>query len=186
LRTIIALSCALAAPWPVYAADDSACTTKAIGSAAVRAVVDGRTLMLADGRELRLGGIEVGAGEGARAALQAVVGTAEIAMAELGPRSDRYGRVVALATPAGAAEPLQITLLKQGLARMSGRVGEARCAAVFRRAEIHARGSGVGVWSGRVASVRERGGTLYLNFGHVFTATVAKRNERRFVAAACS
>jgi hypothetical protein len=38
-----------------------------------------------------------------------------------------------------------------------------------------------------VASVRERGGTLYLNFGHVwsrdFTATVAKRNERRFVAA---
>jgi hypothetical protein len=143
LRTIIALSCALAAPWPVYAADDSACTTKAIGSAAVRAVVDGRTLMLADGRELRLGGIEVGAGEGARAALQAVVGTAEIAMAELGPRSD--GRVVALATPAGAAEPLQITLLKQGLARMSGRVGEARCAAVFRRAEIHARGSGVGV-----------------------------------------
>jgi endonuclease YncB( thermonuclease family) len=214
LRTIIALSWALAAPWPASAAtDDFACRTKAIGSATVRAVVDGRTLMLADDRELRLGGIEVGAGEGARAALQGLVGTGEIAMAELGPRSDRYGRVVALATPAGAAEPLQITLLAQGLARVSGRVGDAGCAVAFRDAEEAARDLGFGLWSdppylpqradrpdeilaregrfslveGIVLSVHENRGTIYVNFGRRwsrdFTATVAKRNERRFAAA---
>jgi hypothetical protein len=40
---------------------------------------------------------------------------------------------------------------------------------------------------GRVLSVRESGGTLYINFGRRwsrdFTVTISKRNERIFVAA---
>lgn len=218
MRNIIALACALACVWPFAraGADESACKTKAIDTGSVRAVRDGRTLVLADGREVRLAGIETARGGAAQAALQDHVGNDEIELFQLGPATDRYGRVIALVRPAGAAEPVQITLLSQGLARMSGRVGEAGCAAEFRRAETAARAAGLGLWSdpsdvmqqaerpgeillqrgrftlveGTVVSVRESGGTIYVNFGQRwsedFTATVAKRHERRFAAAGMS
>src|SRR5690349_15147310 len=77
--------CALAimiasAAWAykAWADDKTACSPDVIGSATVRAVTDGRTVVLDDGRELRLPGIEVpeddGNGDAARAVLEKRVG----------------------------------------------------------------------------------------------------------------
>jgi endonuclease YncB( thermonuclease family) len=46
--------------------DQSGCDSKAFGTAQVRTVIDGRTLQLSDGREVRLAGIEVPEGKAPR------------------------------------------------------------------------------------------------------------------------
>jgi hypothetical protein len=179
----------------------------------VQAVVDGRTLLLADGRQARLAGIEIAQPEAARSALEVAVAGREVGLARLGAETDRYGRISAVINPLGEPRPLQITLLMQGHARVAARVGDQACAAEFLAAERIARRAGLGLWSdptyltkqagkpgdllaergrftlveGTVLSVREVGGTIYVNFGRRwtedFTVTVLKRNERPFAAA---
>jgi len=105
------------------------------------------------------------------------------------------------------------TLLAQGLARISSHPGGAACPVELRTAEDAARRAKLGVWGdpryfpraaedaagisadrgrftlveGKVVSVRESGGTIYVNFGRRwsedFTVTIAKRRERAFSAA---
>lgn len=105
------------------------------------------------------------------------------------------------------------TMLAQGLARISSHPGGAACLAELRTAEDAARRAKLGVWGdpryfpraaedaagisadrgrftlveGKVVSVRESGGTIYVNFGRRwsedFTVTIAKRRERAFSAA---
>src|ERR1700687_2883421 len=82
------------------AAAQEPCKLTAIGPANVAAVRDGRTLLLSDGRELRLAGIEVT--NDSRAALQALVAGRPLRLERLGSESlgserDRYGRLVAIA-----------------------------------------------------------------------------------------
>jgi endonuclease YncB( thermonuclease family) len=187
---------------------------------AVTAVIDARTLALADGRALRLSGIEVpGRGEPyaaeAQAALARRVAGRRIAWLAAAPAIDRYGRVLAAAAavPADdAVSSLQQWLLAHGHARVAARVGDLSCAKALWAAETPARGSGLGLWKdpyyavrraenprevlaergrfalveGNVVSVRESGGTVYVNFGRRwsedFTVTVLKRNERAFAA----
>jgi Staphylococcal nuclease homologue len=114
---------------------------------------------------------------------------------------------------AGLERSVQHDMLQRGLARVAARVGEAACAAPLLAAEREARNAGRGMWGdpryaarradepaavlaergrfalveGRVLSVRESGGTVYLNFGRRwtedFTVTIAKRNERIFATA---
>ncbi len=128
---------------------------------------------------------------------------------------DRHGRRVAFAfvRQNGAEVSIQRLLLEQGHARVGVRVGDRQCAASLLRAERRARAGKLGLWSdpyyelnkaeepaaltrqrgrlalveGKVSSVRESGGTIYVNFGRRwsedFTVTVAKRNERLFTAA---
>jgi endonuclease YncB( thermonuclease family) len=206
----LAVLCAAAA----RADDKSGCKPATIGTGQVMAAIDGRTVKLADGREVRLAGIEVPDREAARAALESLVSGREISLMRLGPETDRYGRAVALvAVPNPSGPSVQQVLLAQGHARVSANIGDSACAASLLQAERDARAAGLGLWTdpyyvirhaedpagvlavrgrfavveGKVLSVRESGGTIYVNFGRRwsddFTVTVLKRNERIFTAA---
>jgi endonuclease YncB( thermonuclease family) len=220
-----------------------ACRLDTLGSGDVRAVTDGRTFLLDDGREFRLAGIEVplpaevAAAAGPRAPSATVSPPspaapaadfgleAKIALERLildksvvlkgTSAADRHGRVPAqvFLGSAGLERSVQQDMLQRGLARVAARVGEAACTAPLLAAEREARNAKRGLWGdpryaarqadepaavlaergqfavveGRVLSVRESGGTVYLNFGRRwtedFTVTIAKRNERIFAMA---
>jgi endonuclease YncB( thermonuclease family) len=192
-------------------AQDAACKLTALGTANVTSVLDGGTLMLDDGRELRLAGIEVAAGS--RDALQALASGQPLRLERLGPEQDRYGRLVAYAFPGEAAQSLQAALLEQGRARVSARIGAKPCAEALLTKERAARLAKRGLWAdpnsapllaenltrlqaergrfalveGKVLSVRESGATIYVNFGRRwtrdFTVIILKRQQRTFTAA---
>src|SRR5262249_49800039 len=92
----IALACLLALFGPAAADDKGVCNPVVIGTAPVRTVLDGRTLLLADGREARLAGIEIGQPDAARAALEAAIAGRDVRLMRLGPETDRYGRISGL------------------------------------------------------------------------------------------
>lgn len=121
------------------------CRSTPIGTAQVAAVRDGRTLMLADGRELRLAAIE--AGEASAAALKALTDGQALRLEQHGSGTDRYGRLVAFAYAGEATQSLQIALLEQGAARVSARVGDKACADLLLAAETKARAAGRGLWN---------------------------------------
>ena len=186
---------------------EEACGFVTIGTATVRAAsADG--IALDDGRVVRLAGIELGAAPGLAA------GTA-VTLKRLGAAADRYGRLQAhvFIDHNGAESWLQAGLVARGLARVSSRVGDPACAKLLLANENSARAARLGLWAepvyvigkaedpegvlqsrgrfalveGKVVSVRESGGTIYVNFGRRwsedFTVTIAKRNERAFAAA---
>jgi endonuclease YncB( thermonuclease family) len=209
MRLTIALSVSmlLAAP----AAAQEACNIVPLGSATVAAVRDGRTLLLDGGGELRLAGIETA--ERSPAALQALIGDGTLRLAGLSAARDRYGRLNAFAYAPGATRSVQETLLMQGEARVSAHVGNKACAEALLTAEKEAREAGRGLWAdpnfaplspkdydrlraerghftiveGEVLSVRQSGGTLYLNFGRQwtrdFSVVIPRRHQRIFKAA---
>ena len=113
----------------------------------------------------------------------------------------------------GLEGALQHDMLRRGLARVAA-IGAGRgCGAALLAGERQARDAKLGIWAdsshavlraeepgavlaahgryalveGLVLSVRESGGTIYVNFGRRwsedFTVTIAKRNERTFAAA---
>jgi endonuclease YncB( thermonuclease family) len=67
-----------------------ACKLPGLGTAIVAGVRDGRTLLLVDGRELRLAAIE--AHDASRAALNVLAAGRTLRLEKLGPEQDRYGR----------------------------------------------------------------------------------------------
>ncbi|HWK94633.1 MAG TPA: thermonuclease family protein [Pseudolabrys sp.] len=174
----------------------------------VTAVRDGRTLMLADGREIRLAGIETPA-DGT--ALRALTTGQTLRIERVA--DDRYGRVVVFAAAGDSPELLQTALLEAGQARVAARVGSKTCAEFLLRAERTARAGRRGLWAdpnfaplssenltilaaelgrfalveGQVLSVRESGATIYVNFGRRWTrdfaVTIPKREARNFAAA---
>jgi endonuclease YncB( thermonuclease family) len=209
----MAFACAFAAVSAADAAAQgtAGCNPEAVGSATVRSIADGRTLTLTDGRDVRLAGVEVPEEQGAaaRAALEKLVAGRDIRLLKMGPDADRYGRFVG--GIAGAdGKPIQLELLDKGHALVAGNAGSTGCAAAFLSAEKTARSAGIGLWGtayyaakdardpkgilalrgrfavveGNVLSVRESGGTIYVNFGRRwtedFTVTALKRNERTF------
>jgi len=178
-----------------------------LGPATVRAATaDG--LALEDGRVVHLAAIELGA------APELAAGTT-VTLKRLGLETDRYGRLQAhvFVDDTGGERWLQADLVARGLARVSSRVGDSACAKLLLAQENSARAGKLGLWAepvyvigkaedpagvlqsrgrfalveGKVVSVRESGGTIYVNFGRRwsedFTVTIAKRNERAFVAA---
>jgi endonuclease YncB( thermonuclease family) len=197
------LACSAVAQGPCKLAD--------LGTAAVANVRDGRTLLLADGRELRLAGVEVT--EDSRAALQRLVNGRGIRVEQLGTDRDRYGRLVAFVYTDDTGQSVQQVMVAQGQARVSARIGNKACADVLLGAERTARAVHRGIWAdpnfaplrsenitrigaargqfalveGKVLSVRESGATIYLNFGRRrtqdFTVTILKRHRREFSAA---
>jgi endonuclease YncB( thermonuclease family) len=219
-----ALAAVLAVPAGVAPAQTGAsaaapCKLAAIASATVRSVVDGRTLVLADGREVRLAALEVAppdepAGAAAKDALAALVTEQTIELRGAKAETDRYGRLFAHAFLVGGKERwIEAELVERGQARVSGRIGERACASALLARERAARAGKLGLWAdpyyvvrraedaaavaaergrfaiveGKVVSVRESGGTIYINFGRRwtqdFTVTIAKRNERSFTSA---
>jgi endonuclease YncB( thermonuclease family) len=183
------------------------CGLSDLGDGAVAAIRDDATLVLTDGRELRLAGIE--AGPSASSALRelALGRTLRLTSASIETR-DRYGRLVAFATVNGTPETLQVALLARGEARVSSRVGSRICADRLLALEGGARKAGLGLWSnpnfallraepgqamdkelgrfvlveGKVVSVRQSGGTIYVNFGRRFTRDFAVMIPRRLQA----
>lgn len=218
MNTSVALACVFAAGFAAQAsADDrTACRSEAAGAVTVRAVADGRTLTLTDGREVRLAGIQVpNDGENAVAArtvLEKLVTGRDVRLLRMGPKTDRYGRLTG-GLAARDGPPIQLELLAKGHALVAGQAAATGCAGAFRTAEKAARSAGLGVWGtayyltqdagnpaqilayrgrfavveGKVLSVRESGGTIYVNFGRRwtedFTVTALKRSERTFADA---
>jgi endonuclease YncB( thermonuclease family) len=193
------------------ASAQDACKLASLGTVTAVAAHDGRTLALADGRELRLAAIEVPAG--AQAELQDLTAGRGLNLHKAGAENDRYGRLVAFVFAGDAAQSVQQALLERGQARVSARVGDKACAKTLLAAERRARAASRGLWAdpnfaplaaedsvrlraerghfalieGRVVSVRESGGTLYVNFGRRwtrdFSVTVPRRLQKTFAAA---
>jgi endonuclease YncB( thermonuclease family) len=134
------------------AAGKPACNMTAIGTANVRAVKDGRTLVLGDGREVRLAAIEVARRDGAAVeALRSLVSGKDVELLRLGRDTDRYGRVIAIVTLPGAsaqiAQSVQGVLVEQGHARVAARIGGRGCANALLEAERKARAAKLGIWA---------------------------------------
>jgi endonuclease YncB( thermonuclease family) len=193
------------------AAAQDICKLAETGMGRVASVRDGRTLLLADGRELRLAAIEVT--DESRNTLQSLVSGRDVRLKQRGSERDRYGRVVAFVYVDDSQQSVQQTMLEQGQARVSTRIGDKSCADALLRAERVARVSRLGLWAdpnfaplkaenidriaaargqfalveGKVLSVRESGATMYLNFGRRwtrdFTVTILKRYRREFTTA---
>jgi endonuclease YncB( thermonuclease family) len=125
LAVLIVLALVVGRPGPAPTADLSDG-----GQATVSAVIDGDTVMLADGRQVRLVGIEAPKlpldraerspwplADTARSALAALVLDRTVRLAYGGTASDRYGRMLAqLHTVDGTW--VQGELLRRGLARV--------------------------------------------------------------------
>jgi endonuclease YncB( thermonuclease family) len=214
----------------------TSCRGEPAATGMVRAVIDGRSFVLHDGRDVRLAGVEVplpgapgetgaraAAGRAAKAALEAIVAGRAVALHQSGV--DRYGRLLAqvfVTSDTGAGgnviehnvpQSVAHELLERGFARVAADAGDRACAAELLARERRARDAKLGLWSepyyaivggedgaelnaerghftvveGKVLSVRESGGTIYMNFGRRWsqglTVTILKRNERTFTAA---
>jgi endonuclease YncB( thermonuclease family) len=197
----------------------SGCWFEACGhSSTAIAVTDGRSVRLADGREVKLAGIDVPfsasmAAQTSRTALENLVLGKEIALTAASDATDRYGRIAAFAFVNGSETPVQYNLLALGQARVSAQALGDGCTQTLLGREAKARESRLGLWGdpgyavlpaadglvnrshqgrfsvaeGRVVSVRDSGGTIYLNFGRrwseALTVTILKQNVRSFAAA---
>lgn len=204
------------------------CSGSDEASGVVARVIDGRSFLLADGREVRLAAIEtplpapgdededrMQAALAAKAVLETLLLHREVDLLIPGSGADRYGRMVAYAfirTPLGEAL-VQRELVATGHALVSPGAAAATCRTYLRSAERDARNAGFGLWGdpyhavkqasdspdvlaeqgrfvlvrGKVSSVRESGGIVYINFGRrrpeQLTVTIRKRNEGTLAAA---
>jgi len=154
------------------------------------------------------------AGRAAKAALEELTLRREVALAS-SAAPDRYGRLVAYAflTAPAAERFVQRDILAGGYALVSPLGLAPACRILLRGAEQAARAARLGLWAdpyygvrkaddptdvlarqgsftlvgGKVVSVRESGGIVYVNFGRrwsdEFTVTILKRNERWFSGA---
>ena len=139
----------------------SGCSGETLAAGTVSRVLDGRTFVREDGREVRLAGIEVPhlpqplekspapGGAAAHDALAALLDGAQITLKQAEPQKiDRYGRVIAyaIATRDGADHAVQSELLAHGHARVAARVGSRGCAMELLRSEALARKAKLGLW----------------------------------------
>jgi endonuclease YncB( thermonuclease family) len=184
------------------------CRHDALGTGIVASVVDGRTLTLVDGREVRLAGIETPSGEAGSAskdALFELVTGREVVLK--GPSSsDRYGRLVAhlFVWREGSEQAVVPTLLAGGHGLASPNL-ETACATENLVAERTARRDKLGLWGdpyydiinadsstamearrgtfslveGRVVSVRESGNTIFVNFGRRWSEDFTVTMQKR-------
>jgi endonuclease YncB( thermonuclease family) len=198
-----------------------ACRFELVGAGKVTRVVDGRSVMLEDGREVLIAGIEIPSmrapGEqpaaAAKATLEAILLDRVVELRGFQDVTDRYGRTVAFVVRQEGEINVAGDLLARGHARVAAHIGDAACAAELLSRERVARTSKLGLWAepyydviearnapqllaargrfslveGKVLSVRESGGTIYLNFGRrwseALTVTISKRHERIFSGA---
>ena len=184
------------------------------GTARAAVVPDGRTIVLEDGREILLAGIESApAWREAQPELARRVLGRPLTLKGLSRQADRYGRLTAFVAAGDADKPVQYALLRDGLVRAAGAGEWPGCRTELLSEERKARAARLGLWSdpgydigraddpaaiatgrgqfamieGQVLSVRDSGGTIYVNFGQRwsedFTATIPKRLEGRFTSA---
>jgi endonuclease YncB( thermonuclease family) len=194
-----------------------ACRLATVGTGVVSAVLDARTIVIEAGQVRLAGIEPAAAAhdEPARLALAEELAGRPVVLRSLKAETDRYGRIVAhvFVDRAGSERWIQSELLARGVARVAARTGDRACANELLARERTARDAKLGLWAepyysvrraedpaaiavergrfaiveGKVLSVRESGGTIYVNFGRRwsedFTVTIPKRNERSFAAA---
>lgn len=127
------------------------------GTVELRAVIDGGTLALADGRVLRLAGIETPsradlAGR-ATAALEKLVAGKTLELRFAGNDTDRNGRVLAELFAGGRW--VQSELVQRGLARVHGAADNRRGLTALLAVENEARTARRGLWRLKAFAVRE-------------------------------
>lgn len=188
---------------------------------AANAVVDGRTFLFSDGREMRLAAVETPplaspdaagehAGAAAKAALEALLLHRPLVVQPANAAPDRYGRLIVYVFTTVPEHFVQQEMLAQGYGLLAPSAIPAACRSALHGAERSARTAKLGLWNdpyyeirqadhpadvlagrgrfalvgGKVLSVRESGGLVYVNFGRRwsedFTVTILKRNERLF------
>jgi endonuclease YncB( thermonuclease family) len=168
----VGLLCALGVGAAV-AQESHACAGLSPGpTRTVARVIDGETLALDDGTELRLIGslapraIDVGAEPGTwplenttRDALRALVLGKSLELAFGRERTDRYARLLAQAylIEGGQRRWVQGYLLANGLARAYAFAGASDCAGELLAAEASAREARRGLWGGAAYQVRHSG-----------------------------
>ena len=227
LRTALlaaALAClGAASPNPARAAPSAPRDVLAAEETArVKAIVDGDTLALEDGRIVRLSGImapkpplDAEAGrhwplaERASAALRELALGQEVRLVYAGPKSDRYGRLVAQVYRADGTW-LEGELLARGLARVLTHKDDRALAAAMLERERAARDKRRGLWAtrafqvltpdearrhlesfelveGKVEQVTRSGGREFLRMGQDgrsgFTAVLLPESKHLFAAA---
>lgn len=142
------------------------CDPPLVTTGRVRSVIDGRTLMLEDGREVRLAAIEVAplivtaadehtsnaAGRVAQRALADLALGRDITLRQEEASADRYGRIVAFGFVARDKQgmtqrSLQEDLLANGHARLAARVEPQACLPSLRVRERGARRAALGLWA---------------------------------------
>jgi endonuclease YncB( thermonuclease family) len=188
---------------PLHAAP---CAFESQGEGHVAEIIDGKSFRLADGREIRLAGIEpAGATKADRiAALSAIIAGKDVTLQGADDTPDRYGRQSAFVFLARTDALIQSVLLSEGAALASMDVTDKDCAAALSTAESNARDAKKGTWAGttviknaesadditagigrfvlvegRVLSVRQAGAITYLNFGRRWTRDFAATISRR-------
>lgn len=174
MRALLLLVFLLLCAAPAGADDPLPCENLTSGpTATVAHVIDGETLRLHDGRELRLAGIlaprpeDAGAISGkwqsavaARAELEALALGREVTIHFGGAREDRYGRHVAhgFIAPQGDASEriwLQGQMLRLGLARVMTTAQNRACAKELLAIEAGARTANRGIWAEQAYQVRD-------------------------------
>jgi endonuclease YncB( thermonuclease family) len=206
-RRIALAFCALlwvaASPHEGFAAK---CAFEPQGEGRVSDVIDGKSLRLTDGREIKLAGIEPVSSS--RAALSALVAGQDVTLRSQDDSPDRYGRQSAFVFLASSDAPVQALLLVQGAALVSAAIADRDCSSLLMAAEAEARDAKRGIWAdptviknaespddilagigrfavveGKVLSVRQAGTTTYLNFGRNFTRDFAATISKRMIPA---
>lgn len=177
----------------------------------MEAVIDGATLRLAGGMEVRLADLDAGAAAepGAAEGLSERALGREVELRYGAVDRDRYGRAVAHVFPLGAERSLQQEVLAAGLGMVSSLAADRACVAELLAEEAAARSGAAGRWArtgafsaygdavqgidgafalveGRIVSVGRRERTVYLNFGHDwstdFTVSMTLANTERIEA----
>jgi micrococcal nuclease len=154
---------ALVLGWPIAAWPDQSADG---GQAVVSAVIDGDTVMLADGRQLRLAGIAAPKrpldrpdevpwplADAARSALATLVLGKTVQLVERGVGSDRYGRVVAQLRTADGTW-VEGELLRGGMARVGTTADDRARVGEMLALEGKARAAGQGLWADPYYRVR--------------------------------
>lgn len=152
-----------ALPARPFAAEPSGCEAQSIGPArSVAQVLDGETLLLHDGSQVRLVGIlaprasDVGAKPGAwpieiaaRAELEAIALGKAVLLSGTANRQDRYGRHLghAFVEETGNRVWLQAQLVRQCLARVYQEPTEDACTDTLLKHEVQARSDRRGLWA---------------------------------------
>jgi endonuclease YncB( thermonuclease family) len=187
-------------------ANAAPCSFQPQGEGRVIGVVDARSFRLADGRDIKLAGIEAVSADAARrtTALAAIIAGRDVTLRGDDDAPDRYGRQTAFVFVAGDDNPVQARLLSQGEALAAADIADKECATALLAAEAAGREAKKGVWAGpsaiknaesagdilagngrfmlvegRVLSVRQAGATTYLNFGRNWTRDFAVTISRR-------
>lgn len=174
---LMGLATFFAAPVLAHANDDLVRVLRGCGltsgeKAFVTAVIDGDTVELKSGRQVRLVGIQAPKlplgregfepwplGDEAKAALEALALNAQVQLFNGKAREDRHGRILAhllIDSAQGGRVWAEASMLEQGLARVYSFADNRSCVEDMLKLERDARAGGLGIWADPFYDIREQ------------------------------